>query len=422
MLELTEKRTLHSKTHDLGNSQYRLTASMIPMHYEENGQLLDIDMTIRDGIVNSGLYKVRLLTDKIGFEAIDRGSGKKIKVYLGRIGNQDVAYSTPTIEGNKANWLNVKPGTNIEFVFNNHQVNIFRILQNAQSDKTVEWNIEDEVGDKNIKMNDKVRGKDAARNETKHTVLITPPENQPNRKLYTIRDTFESKVYRRNPFTRVREEIEPEYPIKIDPTITITISNDLDDGDSFYRDLPSPQTGFTISSTYATVQYFANPNTISPTNRKSTKAFLRFPGITIPQSATINTATLEPWILYTGQGLIGNVRAKNLNNPAAPTNFSQAFNPGTLNTVIVNKTFTTAAASRGSINVQTIVQSLVNSFDYSNEAMLFFISPNTNQANTSIGIEEVFAAGGHAAQLVIDYTVGGGGTTFIPRLMTLGCG
>ena len=411
MTEIIEKRTLHSKTHDLGNGQHRLVASMIPMHYEENGTLHDIDMTIQNGVVNSGLYKVELLTNKIGFKAIDRATGKTITVSLGKVGNHSIPYEAPTVEGNRASWSGVRPGVDIEFIFNNHQVNIFRVLNDSSAEKVCEWDVDEETGDKVIKMNTKVRGRDASKKETKHTVLITPPEQVPNRTKYTIRDTFDAKVYARNPQTRVKTEVEPTYPVRIDPTVTITISDTADDGYAYAF----------LSGSIATFSTLQNASSVdrvldisSGGFRRRREAFFRFPGITIPMSSTINSATLKPYITgKLGGDLPGKIRAKKLNNPSNPSVVADVFSPGTLATNEVNKTFTTAASNYANIDVQPIVQELVNAFDYSSEAMLFLIKRQSVAASGSqeIGFEDFTNGASNHAQLVIDYTAGGGGSS-----------
>ncbi len=413
MNEILSKRTLHSKTHDLGNGQHRLVASMIPMHYEDNGQLLDIDMTIQNGVVNSGIYKVELLANKIGFKAIDRASGKAITVSLSKLGGQNVSYSAPTIEGNKATWSSVRTGTDVEFIFNPHQVNIFRVLQNASADKSAHWDVEEELGEKTIKMNNKVVGRDAARNQTKHTVVIAPPEETPNRKKYVIFDTFEDKVLKRNPQTRVKEEIEPVYPVRIDPTVDITIADTANDGmaEKFGLVAGSITTGssFSISGTRDRVSHAATTLYFG----KAT-SFFRFPGITIPQGSTINSAILDPYIDNSPQANVQfQIQAREVNNPSAPTNAPGVFSPATLASNIVTDTFGTADTdTRASINVQSIVQELVTSFDYSNEAMLFFIKAKTSTAenNRALDLEDFSHSNENPAQLVIDYTAGGGGS------------
>lgn len=437
MLELAEKRTLHSKTHDLGNGQHRLTASMIPMHYEDNGQLLDIDMNIQNGVVNSGLYKVELMTDKIGFHAIDRGSGKKISVSLGKIGNDSIAYSTPTIDAHKAIWPSVKPGVDIEFWFNPHQVNIFRVLKTAQAEKQVEWEVEEELGEKTIKMNDKIRGRDASKNETKHTVVIAPPSTANNRKSYVIRDTFDDRVYKRNPQTRVKEEsTDVSYPVRIDPTITLTIDDTTDDGFAFKH--------YTTATHYpgtnlVSSQFLNNIDAVIVSARKTSigtptyqynrfrkrRSYLRFHGITIPQSSTINSASLKPFVLGNmSANFVAKIKGKKTNNPVAPTNVAQVLSAGTLASNEVQHTFVTTNTATtntnyANVNIQTIVQELVNSFDYSNESMLFFIdkkdfviSPTATNTPTAQNIRFYDFSNGtpHPAQLVIDYTAAGGGS------------
>lgn len=47
-VEVAAKRTLTSKTYDLGGGRFRLVTGLRPLHYEDRGQLLDIDLTPRD--------------------------------------------------------------------------------------------------------------------------------------------------------------------------------------------------------------------------------------------------------------------------------------------------------------------------------------------------------------------------------------
>lgn len=62
--EITAKRTPNSKTFDLGNGQKRLVSSMALIHYEKDGKLEDIDLTLEDGgdhyFMNKAPYSVRI--------------------------------------------------------------------------------------------------------------------------------------------------------------------------------------------------------------------------------------------------------------------------------------------------------------------------------------------------------------------------
>lgn len=409
MRELSQMRTLHSKTHDLGNGQHRLVASMIPMHYEENGQLLDIDMTIHDGVVNSGLYKIILMTDKIGFEAIDRGTGKKISVSLAKIGNNSVSYSAPTVEGNKAKWSSISSGVDVEFIFNPNQVHIFRILNDDQSEKSASWEIDEDLGEKSINMSNRVIGRDYSNNPTKHTVTVIHQEETTLRKKYTIHDRFDGKVFVRDNKTRVKKEFEGvQYPVRIDPTITVGISSTANDGYA----IKSKFAGITTNTVFTTANSSCRvSHRTSGALVVNGRSFFRFQGITIAQSTAITSATLKPFKSNMITTLVGTILAKKLNNPVAPTNVAQVFTPGTLATNQPTKAFTTAQNNVSNINVTNLVQELINAFDYSSDEMLFFIKAQETPATSryiSFNDFSSIGLGGTAAQLEIVYGGGGG--------------
>ena len=106
-VEIVSKRTLHSKTYDLGNGQRRLVARQHPMHYmreefdvdEKDEQfsvgssLQDIDMSVKDGGVHTCPYDIDLYPDKVGYYGT-APDGKAISLVV------DVPYVPPVIDGN----------------------------------------------------------------------------------------------------------------------------------------------------------------------------------------------------------------------------------------------------------------------------------------------------------------------------------
>jgi hypothetical protein len=400
MIEIQELRTSHQKTFDLGNGNKRLVASLVPVHYQDNnGAWRDVDMTLVNGQVRTGIYHVDILPNKVGFKATDRTTGKGISVEF-----LPGPAPTPIITGNQALWRDVIPGVDVKFVFDNSQAHIFRILKTDTATKTATWKIVEDAGDKQIFFNSKVMGLDANKRQTKHT------------KFYQngiLTDTFEGKVFERDKKTRAKIEVDPVYPVEIDPVIDVFSSANND--------------GFSLIIKKNGVQTYSNFNTTglrgyalynsslggSDTYKSRRGSFVRFSGITIPQGSTINSATLK---IYEAIGNAYNPRitinAKKLNNPNNPTNANQVIFPATLATHNLVTTIS-LPDQYVNFNVLAIVQELVSSFDYSNETMLFFIGKSMINYWTLNKIFAHYLADNSGTakdpELVIDYTSGGGG-------------
>jgi hypothetical protein len=155
-------------------------------------------------------------------------------------------------------------------------------------------------------------------------------------------------------------------------------------------------------------------------------AWMRFTGIIIPQNSTINTASLNVYGLANGNGVYtsagiwvqfladGRGLYDPVYRPGSPTG-----NPTVASQVItpaapiygVGHTITATGALNSpiqyvlqNVDVKSVVQSLVNSYDYAGGTMVFYCHPGLGAGvPVFAGLGESSTA--QPAQLVIDYTL-----------------
>ncbi len=113
------------------------------------------------------------------------------------------------------------------------------------------------------------------------------------------------------------------------------------------------------------------------------RAFLGFGGITIPQGSTIDDATLNLSVLSNDGGTkTMTIHASNTNNPALPnttTGGQKVFTASKIGATVQTTGITQTTATPIAVDVQSMVQELVDNFDYNNERMLFSASTTTNR-------------------------------------------
>ncbi len=380
MHELTEKRTEYVKHFDLGDGQFQIQASLKPMHYEENGLWTDIDVSIIDGKVTGTVYEAFLLQNEYGYMIKHKKDKGGITVRLKSIGGILPDFKPPSIEGEHATWSNIIAGVDLVIEFLPFRVRVWRKLEDENAEREIEWNVEEDFREKQIELTRRAVGRD----DDKRSIIVLDRQikNESEKdgvKTYDVVDSFDGKVFRRNPVTRVKEEKQAKYPVWLDADVNVKVSAAGDDG-YVSKQYVAPVTTPTFQSFYAVKSYNyagfgTHVNLGAPLGRSRLSAWIRFVGITIPQNATINSATLKVWGATFPSGLVNiTANAKKLNNPANPTNIAQVISPATLctNNATLAGIPATGSAERN-LNVKNIVQELVNAFDYSNEAMLFFI-------------------------------------------------
>ncbi len=166
--------------------------------------------------------------------------------------------------------------------------------------------------------------------------------------------------------------------------------------------------------------YFPNPTT--PTGYQTAfedgSSYFIFSGITIPQSAIINDATLTFNMQATGTYVTGtaNVYGRKTATPVTPTNpsFFTAPRATAQGTFTISGAPTSTTSTQIQSDVQSIVQELVNTFDYNNDNMMFImrfpltlqpttVTPEDN--NAFFGSIAGFTGSVNIPNLTINYTL-----------------
>ena len=188
-----------------------------------------------------------------------------------------------------------------------------------------------------------------------------------------------------------------KYPIMIDADVTANPAAPADDGTDYYTTGSPKSTLFTtLNSVWVSYKFTAYANI---------EAYTRFPGITIPIGTTISDATLKVFYKNLGAGGVHTIQAFDENNPAQPTAAGDIrfHSPFASNVLTTNFGLQTAFTLKD-LDVQAIVQELVTSFDYNNEAMLFSYKTVANPNIYAILYIYAYDQGvAQDAQLVINF-------------------
>ncbi len=225
--EIEELRGTNSKTYLLDNGQNQLQGFKDPIHYEKGGKLYDIDTNIQDGKVDHTPYTGIILTDKIGLSIIKKKDNKRIDIKLHKIGDKEVKYTLPLIEGNTATWEDVAKDVDIILEFGKTTARMWRKLKSPEAEKIAEWEIIEDGKLNKMGLNPNFFGRDAE-GRTLHlkTEKLEEKEEKTNEdidiKRYLIRDTFTGKTITRDEESRVKSlSDEVTYPVVIDPEVRI---------------------------------------------------------------------------------------------------------------------------------------------------------------------------------------------------------
>jgi hypothetical protein len=396
MRELIELRTQCTKIFDLGNNQKQIVAKTSAIHYKNiRGEWNDLDPTIVGLKVEKAPYNVELFTDKIGYKGIDP-SGKNIELEL-----MDIPFKTPIIEKNKAIYKDIETDVDFEFEFMPNRIKAKRILKSVNANKKAVYRSKREKDAMGRLSN---LGVDNEGRKAKISVL----ENISGLDEKIITQVFKDQVMKMNKTTRKREwSSEVKYPVIIDPTSTFTLAANNNDG--------------MASAAIRTAIRTNDPRLLISMSRWP---YTRFSGITIAQGSTINSATLKIYALGESAAAVFNIKGDGHSNPAVPTVVAQVKSPttvaGTISEISITNTVTTSyEADKAnyllkSINVTSIVQTLVTNFAYTNEAMMFFYYRNS-------GVGVIYARDWGTtkdAELVINFTEGG--ATYRRRILVGG--
>lgn len=225
--EILELRGTNSKTYLLDNGQNQLQGFKNPVHYEKDGKLLDIDTNIQDGKVEHTPYIGTMLTDKIGLSIIKKADNKRIDVKLHKIGDKEIKYTLPLIEGNIAIWEDVTKDVDIILEFGSSTARMWRKLKSPEAEKTAEWEIIEDGKLNKMGLNPNFFGRDDE-GRTLHLktekleVKEEKTKDDKDIKRYLMRDTFTGQTIARDEESRVKSlSDEVTYPVVIDPEVRV---------------------------------------------------------------------------------------------------------------------------------------------------------------------------------------------------------
>jgi len=204
-------------------------------------------------------------------------------------------------------------------------------------------------------------------------------------------------------------------------TITQTINPAT--SQTYYNvDIIGTQTNIYWSNQVGRYPYpYATPTGYQTANEEQQPYFI-FDGITIPQNSTIIDATLT-FHMQTNGGLLtntGKVYARKTASPVTPTvtGFFTKPRATAFGTFTISGTPTSTTFTQKQVDVQATVQELVNSFDYSNDNMMFIMRmplPVPSPTGDTYFEAQVKAYGGGGAtvpNLTVNYTDPAGIKTF----------
>lgn len=395
------QRTEHRQVFDIGPAQKRIRVGMRPIFYRnERGDLSPISTDIENGRVYKCDYDVSLLpAGRIGYEGTDP-NGKRVELEL-----DDVTYSAPVIEGNKATYVGVSSGVDFVLTFMKQGIKAERVLHNAQAQKQGVYRSyrEDGAAGKLLHM-----GEDRAGRKTEINTVKELPHPQGG---VRIRQTWSGRVMKMDRATRVRGwSTEVEYPVRIDPTSTFNPSLNAHDGCGYV----SSSVSVFINQTY-TRAMSSSPAATPPYKYE---LFFYFPSVVIPSGATITTATLKVFSLA-GNGSV-QARVSSTSSPALPTAVGHVLTP--VNAGAWGGTDPVSGSwvppeQQITPDVTAAVTSLHTAYDYSSGLpMLFFTRVAAAGQFVSACMKENTVGD---PELVIDYTGGGGGGWAGGELMDL---
>lgn len=222
MNEVIAKRTLYSKTYDLGGGRFQQEVHARPVHYLRNGSLENIELTsVTDGpdeLVNKAHFAIRVAKNRPAYRYTSRKG--VVGVDLKRIGGTAVPPTAPTKAEPSFVWPNIAPATTYQIKPTMIGVTALTTLHDASAPKVWEWEI---LGDNILAP---IVGFDA---EGRRCELIETWDEVRNRLQVEWTGRVTSQKLLRANSTIVWIDT-PTYPVIIDPTVTEDSNVDADNG------------------------------------------------------------------------------------------------------------------------------------------------------------------------------------------------
>jgi hypothetical protein len=362
MREVEEKRTLTSKTFDLGDGKRRLEVGRLPLHFEKGGKLCDIDLTpeLEPGRNNYAFkncpYSLKISGDAPAY-AYNSAKGKRVSVELNGTPSQAV------IEGNLFKWAEV--GRDTDYVIQPLPIGCatLLILHTPNAPRIWSWRIQ---GDMALIV--PLVGRDAAGRRLELTERRDADAGTIE-VVWTGRTLVPRALRTARRASAWSEDVT--YPVFIDPTVNEAVGAGGDDAYSFWGSSGATFSGFTAS--YSGIYFGRNDDRIF-------YGGVRFQTIAVPNGATINSATLTLRIQnVVGQGGTTaniNIYGNDVDDATAWSDPANRIKEISKTSAVVNKSTWNNDAD-DSVTVTSIVQEIVSRPGWaSNNDMAFGLFTN----------------------------------------------
>jgi len=384
MREIEHKRTRFSKTFDLGGGRRRLEVGKLPMHFERGGKLLDIDLTPEfDGVrkhhaLRNCPYALRVADDRPAY-FYNSTSGRAVEVEL-------IAPSgKPLVEGGLFKWAEV--GRDTDYVIQPLPVGCatLLILHGPEAPRIWSWRIGGDIG-----LIQPLAGKDSGGR------MLELVEHR-DAKAGTIAVEWTGRMLARGDLRRKKQTVWTDnvtWPVLIDPTVNESIAANGDDARSFW-------VNGTAFNTFTTGD---EANTGGRIGASIAYAGLRFQTIAIPNTATIDSATLTLRMTLVGGSPDVSVYGNDTDDAAAWATPGNRIKNIAKTTAFTQKTSWTSDVD-DTVDVTAVVAEILARTGWASNNDIAFAIFNNAGAGTHF---VQFAALEHAtlteARLSIDYT------------------
>jgi hypothetical protein len=387
MRELEDKRTVFSKTFDLGEGRRRLEIGQLPMHFERDGALHDIDLTPefdagrKNHAVRDCPYSLRIADDRPAYFYNAR-NGKSVEVELSGVSGK------PIVEGGLFKWAEVGRDTDYVIQPLPHGCSTLLILNTPEAPRKWSWAV-----DGDIDLIVPLVGKDSG---GRRLELIETRD----RNAGVISVEWTGRTVRPLQLRQAKRPLwteEVTWPAVIDPTVNEAISANGDDVGSLW------------AASGASFAAFYSGNTMAYAGASgSVRAYagLRFQTVPVPAAATINSASLTMFVGSVSGTANLNIFGNDVDDAAAWADPGNRVKNITKTSAVVNKSTWTPGADNA-VDVSTVVAEVVARAGWAaNNDIAFGLFNNTGGTGilALVTLEHATLA---EARLSIDYSSAG---------------
>lgn len=385
--EIIAQRTENSKTIQTGEKTFSFVSSIGPIHYKDDykddkEQWKEISLEMKDGKLTTAPYELTI--DGLRVVVLDKKTGSTTQLELTDIGDSKTMYTaieTPKLDFSvkgKATAKDVATGTDLEISWDNSRVSYTRILKSSNASTIAKYSIT-ETGTTKIPL--LIKSQDS-KEGTNKTVEVTSEI-----KDGVLTESIDTV------------NINLTYPVRIDPTLDISVGSSTDD----CRVIPDIAYSF-IDLDDSSIYVGRTP--MDPSNH----AGYRFVNILIPPLSGIDSSYVSFTASSSTSGATANLNiyGDDVDDSATFSTLSN-FNGRSKTTEVVawnSISSWTAETVYDSPEIKTIVQEIVDREGWaSGNDISILVYDN---ASTASAFRQSYAYDGSAIKspaLHIDYTV-----------------